>query len=82
MNMRNLRNFSAFVYDQNFYRWRGRGRDTLSIPSPYKQWLHVPTPTSKCFWKDSLMTPSPHHHTFPPPPPNFDGTKKFISQER
>ena len=41
----------------------GGGRGGDSAPSPYEEFLSLPTPYFKMFWEDSLMTP--------PPPPQF-----------
>ena len=52
---------------------RGRGSDSFCIPfPPFEQFLPFPPSVSRCFWKDSLMTPHPllsHFKHLSPPPP-------------
>ena len=63
-----------------FFSGGGAGMVTPSVlPPPYKQFLGLPTPILRCFWKDFLMTPIPYYptssifhcypHPSPPPPP-------------
>ena len=79
------------MYDENFPG--GAGVVTPSKPHPpYEQLFPLPTPCFKMFWKDPLMTPTPHHfssntfHCYPPPhsPPlplkNFDHTLALSPQ--
>ena len=56
----------------------GRGGDTFKTPSPTNNFCLYPPPVLRCFWKDPLMTPTPHFKhlsllptpsTTPPPPP-------------
>ena len=67
--------------------FRGAGVVTPSKPPPpNEQFLPLPTPCFKMFWKDPLMTPHPHHPTsstfhcyplpihHPFPPKKFDHT--------
>ena len=71
----------------NFFFRGGRvaGMVTPSVlPPPYKQFLRLPTPILRCFWKDFLMTPIPYcptssifhcyPHPSPPPIKNFNRT--------
>ena len=42
----------------------GRGGDTFKTPSPpMNNFCLYPPPILRCFWKDPLMTPTPHHPT-------------------
>ena len=62
----------------------GRGGDTFETPSPLNIFCLYPPPVLRCFWKDPLMTPHPHHPTsstfhcyplpihHPFPPKHFD----------
>ena len=64
----------------NFFSGRGAGMVTPSVlPSPYKQFLRLPTPILRCFWKDFLMTPSllPHIKYLSPLPPPKPPIKNF-----
>ena len=55
--------------------WGARGGDTFKPPPSYEQVLLLPTSVLRCFWKDPLMTPTPHPptssilHCYPPPHP-------------
>ena len=68
--------------------WGGQGGDTFKPPPRTNNFCLYPPPVLRCFWKDPLMTPCPHHPTssilhcyplLPHPPPllppkNFDHT--------
>ena len=70
------------------FRGGGRGGDTFKTPlPPMNNFCVYPPSVLKCFWKDPLMIPHPHHptssifHCYPPPhpppllpPKNFDHT--------
>ena len=73
---------------------RGTGLVTPSVlPLPYEQLCLYPLLISRCFWKDSLMTPTtppqasftvatlPIHHFSPPPPPPLP-EKRLIIRNR
>ena len=67
-------------------------------PPPTNNFCLYPPPIFRCFWKDPLMTPTPHYPTSstfhyyppphpppllpPPPPKNFDHTHSLRLQFR
>ena len=52
-----VRELRIQVCAQSNFLWeRSRDGDALCTPSPYKQFLPLPTAYFKMFWKDSLMT--------------------------
>ena len=72
------------------FRGQGAGVVTPSKPSPpMNNFCLYPRPVLRCFWKDPLMTPTPHHFTSsifhcypfpfhrPSPLKNFNHTPKY-----
>ena len=67
------------------FRGGGAGVETPSKP-PTNNFCLYPPPILRCFWKDPLMTPTPHHptsstfHCYPPPhPPPLPPLKILIT---
>ena len=66
--------------------FRGAGVVTPSKPPPpTNNFFLYPPPVFKCFWKDPLMTPTPHFKhlsLLPPPHPPPLPPQKFLSYTR